>query len=61
MALIIEQNASLAGAVGGCQAETGSAAAMGVGAIAGVNPVIPVDPCVQALAEVLAGLLKNEF
>ena len=31
--LIIEQNASLAGAVGGCQAETGSAAAMGSGAI----------------------------
>jgi L-serine dehydratase len=107
--LIIEQNASLAGAVGGCQAETGSAAAMGAGAIvhclggdvseafaavaitiqcmlglvcdpvaglvevpcvvrnasaaaiayssaqiaiAGVNPVIPVDECVQALGEV---------
>lgn len=33
IALIIEQNASLAGAVGGCQAETGSAAAMGSGAI----------------------------
>ncbi len=33
IALIIEQNASLAGAVGGCQAETGSAAAMGAGAI----------------------------
>ncbi len=31
--LIIEKNASLAGAVGGCQAETGSAAAMGAGAI----------------------------
>ncbi len=31
--LIIEQNASLSGAVGGCQAETGSAAAMGSGAI----------------------------
>ena len=31
--LIIEQNASLAGAVGGCQAETGSAAAMAAGAI----------------------------
>lgn len=109
IALIIEQNASLAGAVGGCQAETGSAAAMGAGAIvyslggtidqvftavaitiqcmlglicdpvaglvevpcivrnasaaaiafssaqiaiAGVNPVIPVDQCVQALGEV---------
>lgn len=109
IALIIEQNASLAGAVGGCQAETGSAAAMGAGAIvyclggtveqvfagvaitiqcmlglicdpvaglvevpcivrnasaaaiafssaqiaiAGVNPVIPVDQCVLALAEV---------
>lgn len=33
IALIIEQNASLAGAVGGCQAETGSAAAMGAGAV----------------------------
>lgn len=33
IALIIEQNASLAGAVGGCQAETGSAAAMGAGAM----------------------------
>ncbi|QIL76775.1 L-serine ammonia-lyase, iron-sulfur-dependent, subunit alpha [Hymenobacter sp. HDW8] len=109
IALIIEQNASLAGAVGGCQAETGSAAAMGAGAIvyclggdveqtfaavaitiqcmlglicdpvaglvevpcvvrnasaaaiafssaqiaiAGVNPVIPVDQCVMALGEV---------
>ncbi|MFD2246950.1 L-serine ammonia-lyase, iron-sulfur-dependent, subunit alpha [Pontibacter ruber] len=109
IALIIEQNASLAGAVGGCQAETGSAAAMAAGAIvyclggsveqvfaavaitiqcmlglvcdpvaglvevpcivrnasaaaiaysssqlaiAGVNPVIPVDQCVAALGEV---------
>ena len=109
IALIIEQNASLAGAVGGCQAETGSAAAMGAGAIvyclggtvqetfaavaitiqcmlglvcdpvaglvevpcvvrnasaaaiafssaqiaiAGVDPVIPVDQCVAALGEV---------
>jgi L-serine dehydratase len=109
IALIIEQNASLAGAVGGCQAETGSAAAMGAGAIvyclggninevfaavaitiqcmlglvcdpvaglvevpcivrnasgaaiayssaqialAGVNPVIPVDECVMALGEI---------
>ena len=109
IALIIEQNASLAGAVGGCQAETGSAAAMGSGAIvfllggtidqvfaavaitiqcmlglvcdpvaglvevpcvvrnasaaaiayssaqialAGVNPVIPVDECVQAMGEI---------
>jgi L-serine dehydratase len=33
IALIIEQNASLAGAVGGCQAETGSAAAMASGAV----------------------------
>ncbi len=109
VALIIEQNASLAGAVGGCQAETGSAAAMAAAgivhclggsveeafaavaitiqcmlglvcdpvaglvevpcivrnasaaaiafssaqiAIAGVNPVIPVDQCIQALGEV---------
>jgi L-serine dehydratase len=107
--LIIEQNASLAGAVGGCQAETGSAAAMGAGAVvyclggsipevfaavaitiqctlglvcdpvaglvevpcvvrnasgaaiayssaqialAGVNPVIPVDECVMAMGEI---------
>jgi len=33
IALIIEHRASLAGAVGGCQAETGSAAAMAAGAI----------------------------
>ncbi|MCS7019494.1 MAG: L-serine ammonia-lyase, iron-sulfur-dependent, subunit alpha [Cytophagales bacterium] len=33
IALIIERNASIAGAVGGCQAETGTAAAMGAGAI----------------------------
>jgi L-serine dehydratase len=33
IALIIEKRASLAGAVGGCQAETGSAAAMAAGAI----------------------------
>ncbi|MGD1843176.1 MAG: L-serine ammonia-lyase, iron-sulfur-dependent, subunit alpha [Thermonemataceae bacterium] len=33
IALIIEKNAGIAGAVGGCQAETGSAAAMGAGAI----------------------------
>ena len=109
IALIIEQNASLAGAVGGCQAETGSAAAMAAGAVvhclggpveqvfaavavtiqcmlglvcdpvaglvevpcvvrnasaaaialssaqialAGIDPVIPVDQCVAALGEV---------
>lgn len=33
IALVIEHKASLAGAVGGCQAETGSAAAMASGAI----------------------------
>ena len=33
IALIIEQNASLSGAVGGCQAETGSAACMASGAV----------------------------
>lgn len=33
IALIIECNASIAGAVGGCQAETGTAAAMGAGAV----------------------------
>jgi len=33
IAIIIEQKASIAGAVGGCQAETGTAAAMGAGAI----------------------------
>jgi len=34
VALILEHRASLAGAVGGCQAETGSAAAMGAAGIA---------------------------
>lgn len=109
IALIIERNASLAGAVGGCQAETGSAGAMGSGAVvyclggsidqvfsavaitlqcmlglvcdpvaglvevpcivrnasaaaiayssaqialAGVNSVIPVDECVDAMGEI---------
>jgi L-serine dehydratase len=33
IALVIERRASIAGAVGGCQAETGTAAAMGAGAI----------------------------
>ena len=33
VALIMEKRASIAGAVGGCQAETGSAAAMGAGAM----------------------------
>jgi L-serine dehydratase len=33
IALIMEQKASIAGAVGGCQAETGTAAAMAAGAI----------------------------
>ena len=33
IALSMEQKASIAGAVGGCQAETGTAAAMGAGAI----------------------------
>lgn len=33
IALIMEQKASIAGAVGGCQAETGTAGAMGAGAI----------------------------
>ena len=33
IALIMEQRASIAGSVGGCQAETGTAAAMGAGAI----------------------------
>jgi L-serine ammonia-lyase (EC 4.3.1.17) len=33
IALITERNASIAGAVGGCQAETGTAAAMGAGAV----------------------------
>jgi L-serine dehydratase len=33
IALIIERNAGISGAVGGCQAETGAAAAMGSGAV----------------------------
>ncbi len=109
IALIIQEKASLAGAVGGCQAETGSAAAMAAGAItfalggtvdqqfnavgitiqcmlglvcdpvaglvevpcvvrnasaaaianasaqmalAGLDPVIPVDQCVEAMGEI---------
>lgn len=109
IALIIEHKSSLAGAVGGCQAETGSAAAMAAGAIvfclggtldeifaavaitiqcmlglvcdpvaglvevpcvvrnasaaaianssaqmalAGVDPVIPVDECIEAMGEI---------
>ena len=115
IALIIERNASLSGAVGGCQAETGSAAAMAAGAIvycldgnideifnavaitiqcmlglvcdpiaglvevpcvvrnasaaaianssaqialAGVDAVVPVDHCVEALSEVAANMDK---
>src|SRR5690554_4955508 len=115
IALIIERNASLSGAVGGCQAETGSAAAMAAGAIvycldgnideifnavaitiqcmlglvcdpiaglvevpcvvrnasaaaianssaqialSGVDAVVPVDHCVQALSEVAANMDK---
>jgi L-serine dehydratase len=113
IALIIEEKASLAGAVGGCQAETGSAAAMASGAIvyclggnidqvftavavtiqcmlglvcdpvaglvevpcvvrnasaaaiafssaqialANVNPVIPVDECIEAMGEIGASM-----
>src|SRR5690606_10189559 len=113
IALIIEEKASLAGAVGGCQAETGSAAAMAGGAIvyclggtidqvfnavavtiqcmlglvcdpvaglvevpcvvrnasaaaiafssaqialANVNPVIPVDECIEAMGEIGASM-----
>ncbi len=42
IALILEKNASLAGAVGGCQAETGSAAAMAAGGIVyALNGTIP--------------------
>lgn len=59
IALIIEQNASLAGAVGGCQAETGSAAAMGSGAIVyalGGN-VIQVFNAVAITIQCMLGLV----
>ena len=116
IALILEHRASLAGAVGGCQAETGSAAAMGSAgivyclggssdqtfnavaitvqcmlglvcdpvaglvevpcvvrnasaaaianssaqiALADVNPIIPVDECVDALGEVGQSMEKR--
>ena len=59
IALIIEQNASLAGAVGGCQAETGSAAAMGSGAIVYClgGPVEQVFAAVAVTIQCMLGLI----
>jgi L-serine dehydratase len=68
IALIIEQNASLSGAVGGCQAETGSAAAMGSGAIVyalGGNPkqvftavAITIQCMLGLVCDPVAGLVE---
>ncbi len=56
IALIIEKKASLAGAVGGCQAETGSAAAMASGAIVYcLNG--PVDQIFNAVAITIQSML----
>ncbi|MEM7657629.1 MAG: L-serine ammonia-lyase, iron-sulfur-dependent, subunit alpha [Bacteroidota bacterium] len=54
IALIIEQRASIAGAVGGCQAETGTAAAMGAGAI-----VFVFDGSIEQVFEAVAITLMN--
>lgn len=68
IALIIEKNASLAGAVGGCQAETGSAAAMASGAIVhclGGNPdevfsavAITIQCMLGLICDPVAGLVE---
>jgi L-serine dehydratase len=59
IALIIERNASLAGAVGGCQAETGSAACMASGALVymlGGSPV-QVFNAVGIVIQCMLGLI----
>ncbi|GAB4336039.1 MAG: L-serine ammonia-lyase, iron-sulfur-dependent, subunit alpha [Flammeovirgaceae bacterium] len=68
IALIIERNAGLAGAVGGCQAETGSAAAMASGAIVyslGGNPqqvfnavAITIQCMLGLVCDPVAGLVE---
>ncbi len=52
--MIIAENASIAGAIGGCQAECGSAAAMAAGAIVEIAGGTP-----QQVSEALALALKN--
>ena len=54
IALIIEKRASIAGAVGGCQAETGTAAAMAAGAI-----VYCLDGDFTEICEAVAITLMN--
>lgn len=53
---IIAKNASIAGALGGCQAETGSAAAMAAGALAelcGADAAVCLDAAAIALKNVM--------
>ncbi|MFD2033175.1 L-serine ammonia-lyase, iron-sulfur-dependent, subunit alpha [Belliella marina] len=59
IALIIEEKASLAGAVGGCQAETGSAAAMAAGAMVYClgGPIYQVFNAVAITIQCMLGLV----
>lgn len=53
---LIERNASVSGAEGGCQAEVGTAAAMGAAAVAqmlGANPATCLDAATMAIANLL--------
>ncbi|MGI6091644.1 MAG: L-serine ammonia-lyase, iron-sulfur-dependent, subunit alpha [Veillonellaceae bacterium] len=52
--IVIAENASIAGAIGGCQAECGSAAAMAAGAIADIAGGTP-----EQVSHALALALKN--
>jgi L-serine dehydratase len=54
IALIIERRASISGAVGGCQAETGTAAAMGAGAV-----VYCLGGSMEMICEAVAITLMN--
>ncbi|MEL6650613.1 MAG: L-serine ammonia-lyase, iron-sulfur-dependent, subunit alpha [Bacteroidota bacterium] len=54
IALIIEKRASIAGSVGGCQAETGTAAAMGAGAA-----VYMLDGTMEQILEAIAITIMN--
>ncbi len=56
LGIVIAQNASIAGASGGCQAECGSASAMAAGAmveICGGTPEMVSDACAIALKNIL--------